>query len=86
MILLFIILIIVVPALFWAMVLAPLFLYLETIAASAEVEEQEQDQLSMEDDSDELMICPKCEIIRKGNTCPKCKVKLITMDEYEENW
>lgn len=86
MILLFIFLIIIGPALFWAIILAPLLLHLETIATTFEFEEQEERELSSSLDDEELMICPKCEVIREGRKCPKCKVKLITMDEYEENW
>lgn len=89
MIFLCIVLMIAIPAFVLASILASLFAVLETIASQEEIEQEERDEegkLNVFLGDDVVMVCPKCDNIREGTDCPKCKVKLVTIDEYEQTW
>lgn len=80
---------ILVPAFLIALVVSPIIAWAEYKVAEieeAEFEESEDKAISAHLGDDELMVCPKCENIREGIECSKCKVALVTMDKYEQTW
>lgn len=39
-------------------------------------------------DEDDVSICPTCDVIRDNidGNCPKCKNRLISIDQWEDDW
>lgn len=88
MILIFILLLVIVPAFLISLGLMPIIIK----AIQLDTERMNNIDRELEDNSfpqpyeSPMMMCPKCDSVREGVKCSKCGTDLISIDEYEETW